>query len=476
MKIKHILLGALMTVIAAPAIAQVEKDEVKEQVIAILKSGAADKDKQVSALAKEFKKDAAKLASVGKAYLAEKDFVNAKKYAAMAVKANGKSAEGFILAGNIAVAQDDAGEAATQFQQAMYADPKNPNGYRRYAQMMSKASPQDAVNALEALRQQRPDYPVDLIAAEIYSDAGKMNLAIQYYDKVSINDMKDYQISDYATNLFLSQNFDKSLDIATQGHNKFARNASFNRLMMFNNTEKKDFAAAIAAGERLFTASDSAKISSFDYGYYGRALEGADKYQEAIGIYEQMLQADNVKADEKLEVNKKISDCYKKVSNYAKAEEYLNKYIQAHPQSSFSLEESVAELYADQLSDDKTPAAQKQASYEKADALYAALGQKYPDNAAYVANKRAQMPFSLAIDQKAQLKLAGPHYIEFANIMAAKSDRTAGETKMLINAYNAATFYYVHVADDMEKAKEVAAKVIEIDPENENAKAILSLK
>lgn len=476
MKIKHILLGALLTVIAAPAIAQVEKDEVKEQVIAILKSGAADKDKQVSALAKEFKKDAAKLASVGKAYLAEKDFENAKKYAAMAVKANSKSAEGFILAGNIAVAQDDAGEAATQFQQAMYADPKNPNGYRRYAQMMSKASPQDAVNALETLRQQRPDYPVDLIAAEIYSDAGKMDLAIQYYDKVNINDMKDYQLSDYATNLFLSQNFDKSLSIATQGHGKFPRNASFNRLMMFNNTEKKDFDAAIAAGERLFTASDSAKISSFDYGYYGRALEGAGKYQEAIGIYEQMLQADNVKADEKLEVNKKISDCYKKVSDYAKAEEYLNKYIQAHPQSSFSLEESVAELYADQLSDDNTPAAQKQAAYDKADALYAALGQKYPDNAAYVANKRAQMPFSLAIDQKAQLKLAGPHYIEFADIMAAKSDRSAGETKMLINAYNAATAYYVHVADDMEKAKEVASKVIEIDPENENAKAILSLK
>lgn len=205
MKIKHILLGALMTVIAAPAIAQVEKDEVKEQVIAILKSGAEDKHKQVSSLAKEFKKDAAKLASVGKAYLAEKDYENAKKYAAMAVKANSKSAEGFILAGNIAVALDDAGEAATQFQQAMYADPKNPNGYRRYAQMMSKASPQDAVNALEALRQQRPDYPVDLIAAEIYSDAGKMDLAIQYYDKVSISDMKDYQISDYATNLSLSE-------------------------------------------------------------------------------------------------------------------------------------------------------------------------------------------------------------------------------------------------------------------------------
>lgn len=342
--------------------------------------------------------------------------------------------------------------------------------------MMSKASPQDAVNALETLRQQRPDYPVDLIAAEIYSDAGKMDLAIQYYDKVNIADMKDYQISDYATNLFLSQNYEKSLNVATQGHNKFARNASFNRLMMFNQTELKDFEAAVAAGDRLFNASDSAKISSFDYGYYGRALEGANKYQEAIGIYEQMLKADNVKDDEKLEVNKKISDGYKKISDYAKAEEYLNKYIQGHPQSSFSLEESVAMLYADQLADETTPAAQKQAAYDKADALYAALGQKYPDNAAYVANKRAQMPFSLALDDKAKLKLAGPRYLEFANILAAKSDRSAGETKMLVNAYNAVTAYYVHVVEDMDKAKEIAGRLIEIDPENGNAKAILGIK
>ena len=79
MKIKNILVGALLTMMVAPAMAQVQKDEVKDQVTAILKSGAADKDKQVAALAKQYKKDAKSLASVGKAYLAEKDYDNAKK-------------------------------------------------------------------------------------------------------------------------------------------------------------------------------------------------------------------------------------------------------------------------------------------------------------------------------------------------------------------------------------------------------------
>ena len=133
----------------------------------------------------------------------------------------------------------------------------------------------------------------------------------------------------------------------------------------------------------------------------------------------------------------------------------------------------MAQFYVDQLADDNSSADVKKAAYDKADAIYAGLAEKYPDNAAYVANKRATLPFSLALSQVEQLKLAGPHYLNFTEIMGGKNDRSAGETKMLINAYNAVIAYYVHGINDMAKAKEIAQKVIEIDPENANAKALL---
>ncbi len=478
MKTKNILIGALMTVIAAPAMAQTQNDEVMTQVTAIIKSGAQDANKQIASIAKENKKNVSALTSIGKAYLAQKDYVNAKKYGQQAVDlvANKKvtaTAAPFVLMGNIAVSEDDGGAAASFFQQAIYFDPKNPDGYRRYAQIMSKTDPNGAVQTLEDLRAQRPDYPVDLIAAEIYSDAGKMSKAIEYYSKVQIADMKDYQISDYATNLFLSQDFEKSLQIASQGHDKFPRNASFNRLMMFNNTEKKDFASALAAADNFFNASDSVKVSAFDYGYYARALDGAEKYEDAIKAYTDLQNLPNCDEVTKAAADKSISDCYKKLSNYAKAGEHLDKYLKAQSQSSFMLEEMLAQLYADQLADANTTPEDKKAAYEKADAAYAALAEKYKDNAAYVANKRATLPFSLPGTQVEQLKIAGPHYVTFAEILAAKEGRSAGETKMLINAYNTIIAYYVHCVNDMDKAKDIASKLIELDPENANAKALL---
>lgn len=477
MKVRNILIGAMMTVIAAPAMAQ-QQDAIQEQVAAIIKAGAPDANKQVAAIAKQNKKDVNALVSIGKAYLAVKDYANAKLYAQQAADlVSNKKAQAtalpFVLLGNIAVSEDDGGVAAQMFQQAMYFDPKNPDGYRRYAQIMSKTDPVGAVQTLEDLRAQRPDYPVDLIAAEIYSGAGKMSKAIEYYDKVQLNQMKDYQLSDYATNLFLSKNYDKSLKVATEGHNMFPRNASFNRLMMFNYTDTKEYDRALEAADKLFNASDSLKTSVYDFTYYAKALKSAGKYQEAIAAYKNLQGVKDCDAVTSMEADKSISDCYKSLSDYAKAGEYLDKYLKAQTQKSFSVDEMLAQLYLDQLADDNSAPDVKRAAYDKADALYEALGDQYPDNAAYVAMKRARMPFSLAISQIEQLKLAGPHFAKLGEILYAKSDRSAGETKMLVDAYNALIAYYVHANNDMDKAKDVAAKLIELDPNNANAKAVL---
>lgn len=467
----------MMTVIAAPAAAQAQQDEIMSQVTTILKSGAADANKQVAAIEKLNKKNADALISIGKAYLAQKDYANAKVYAEKAMKVDKNNGASYVLMGNIAVGEDDGGAAAQWFQQAIYFAPKNPDGYRRYAQIMSKTDPNGAVQTLEDLRTNCPDYPVDLIAADIQNEAGNMAKANEYYSRVPLAKMQEYQISQYAANLFLTQKYDESLNISKEGHKLYPRNASFNRLMMFNYEQMKKYDDAIAAGDLLFNASDSAKLSTLDYGSYARSCEGAKKYDKAIAAYEKYGSLEGVKEEEKTAALKLISDCYKNSSNYPKAEEYLKKFIAAHGSStSFGLEETVAELYSSQVSDDKLTADQRKAAYEKADQMYADLVAKYPEQAAYVANVRARMPFGLGLDQMEALKMAGKHYVTLSEVLSAKADRSAGETKLLINALNTSTAYLVHVEKDMEKAKELSTKLLELDPENGNAKAILGVQ
>lgn len=475
-KIKYMIIGAMMTIIAAPAAAQAQQDEIMSQVTTIIKSGAPDANKQVAQIEKLYKKDADALISIGKAYLAAKDYANAKVYADKAMKVDKNNGAAYVLRGNIAVGEDEGGEAAQWFQQAIYFAPKNPDGYRRYAQIMSKTDPNGAVQTLEDLRAQCPDYPVDLVAADIQNEAGNIAKANEYYSRVPLTKMKEYQISQYAANLFLTKKYDESLNIASEGHKLYPRNASFNRIMMFDYEQLKKFEDAIAAGELLFNASDSAKYSTLDYGSYARSCEGAKQYDKAIQAYEKYGALEGISEDEKRASIKLISDCYKKNSNYAKAEEYLKKFIAAHGSTtSFGLEETVAELYSSQVPDETLSAEQRRAAYDKADNLYAELVAKYPEQGAYVANVRAKLPFGLGIDQMAALKLGGPHFVTLAEVLGAKADRSAGETKLLINALNTATAYLVHIANDMEKAKELSTKLLELDPENANAKAILGL-
>lgn len=196
--------------ITTPSTAQEEDHKaVIEQLTKVVKSDAADKEDQIKDLFKDYKKDPDVIVAIGRAYLDIKDTENAQKYADMAIKRDKNYGDAYVLAGDIQVILDNGGEASSLFEQAIYFDPKNPNGYRRYAQVNSKANPSAAVQKLEELKQQVPDYPIALISAEIFSKAGDLDKAIQYYNQVDKSKMEDYQLVDYALVYFLKGEFER---------------------------------------------------------------------------------------------------------------------------------------------------------------------------------------------------------------------------------------------------------------------------
>lgn len=469
--IKYLVCGAMLTIVSAPVSAQDDSKAAIEQVVSILKSGSADADKQIEKIAKPFKKDSKTLVAIGREYLKQDNTAMAEKYANMASAKDKSCGEAYILLADVAIHNDNGGRAAEMFQQAMYMDKTNPEGYRRYANLMAKSSPQSSIDALEQLRANVPGYPVDILAAEISDRNGDVKKAIEYYGKVDINKMENGQIASYATDLFLTQDYTKSLEVAQAGVQRAPRYAAFNRLSLYNYTETKDYAKALEYADKLFNASDSAKFSAFDYQYAGHANVGAKNYAQARESFNKILTLEDANDDAKLDALKQIATTYSDEEDYENGipayEKYLEKNTKATA-SDYAALGTMCTYNASKLTGDAQTAA-----VEKADKVYADLAEKFEDAAEFAAFQRARV--AGVIDPDLKKGAAKPHYDKLIEIIL-KDGRIEGTSKSrLIQAYLYNMIYALQIKNDTATSKEYANKVLELDPENEQAKMVANI-
>ena len=471
---KYIIIGAMMTVISVPTMAQ-DATSAIEQATKIIKSGAEDKDKQVTAVFKTVKKDAKAIAGIGRAYLDAKEYDNADKYADLAIKANKNCAAGYVLKGDICVMKDDGGAASSWFENATTLDPQDPEGYRRYAQINAKADPDGSIAKLEQLRSIDPSYPVDLVAAEIQSKAGRADAAIEYYSKVDLDKMEDYQLADYASTLFLKQKYDESLKVSSFGNNKFPRYGSLNRLSLLNNVNLEKYEEAIKFGERLFNSSDDVKYTALDYINYGTALQKLKKNDEAIKAFEKVVNTRTFDMEQRISVFKNLSDVYKSMGDYPKALEYYEKYVKGNQtKMTANIKNGLAQLYRTMAIDENSTPEQKQEAVAKADKVFSEIAEEFPAFKQAVTAQRAKLAFILDPEDKAGA--AKPHYDQLIEIINGLESKDASDVAQLKQALSYNIVYFVKVNEDIAKAKEYAAKLLEIDPENAMAKQVSELQ
>ena len=467
---KYVIMGALMLSIAAPAVAQ---DGTKADVAAVknlIASKPADMTKAMKPFYSKNKKNAENLTAFGRAFLEAKDTLNARVYAEHGMKL--KYAPAFILRGDIYALGDDGGSAAGMYDQAIYFDPKNPEAYRKYASVYRKISPAGAVAKLKELGQQVPDYPVDAIIGHINYISNNFDEAIDYFDKVPKDKLEKMDIIESAFSAYLTQKYDKGIEMAEYGLQKEPRNSTLNRLAMFCNTEKGNFDKALDFADRLFNKSDSANISYMDYVYYGNALNGLKKHDEAIAMYKKALEQEFDNKDKRAGVIKTLSDAYKGIKDYENAIKFYEQYLTDVSKASASDHAGLGQLYvqhANNLEDD----AQKIEKFKKADEIYANLLSKYTDIEDYVAFQRARI--GMYMDPESKQELAKPHYEKLVELLGAKADRDNTDHVRLVEAYRYLISYYLITKNDTNTAKEFARKLQEIDPENDTAKQVLGL-
>ena len=462
--IKYLFCGALLFAYSATTMAQTDTKSIIDAISIAIKEDPAAAAPQVKQVVKQNKKSIEVLCGIGRAYLDIQDTQNARLYADMAMKAKGgaQNALSHILLGDIYAITDDGGSASMEYEQAILFDKMNPEPYRKYAQINSKVSPEASAAKLEELRKVRPDYPVDVINATIYMRANNLTKAVEYYDKVNKADMESSDLVNYSLCEFLSSNFEKSRDIALFGAQKFPRHPALNRLVFFNSTNMKDFDTALTYADRLFNQSDSAKITSSDYLYYGHAYNGKQNYDKAIEMFRKSIEVNPDAKSDVLDAMSNIANAYREKGDYENAiteyRNYLGK-LEKVKNTDFA---ALAQIYLDWGSD--LAGTEQMAKLQEANKVYDEMIQKFsddPNTQVFAYNKKTQIDNML--DPNVEKFLALPDYTKLIEIIEAMPEKSNTDRNRLITAYHYLAHYNL-VNKNESVANEYWNKILNIDP------------
>ena len=427
------------------------------------------------------KKNVELLVAIGDVYLNADKIPEAQEYAALARKANGKSALASVLEGNIAMKQKNAGLASQKYEEAIYFDPKCTEAYLKYADIYKSANASLAIEKLNQLKDLEPsNTAVDKKLAEIYYLKNDFNKAVEAYANFAMGPTAtEEDLVKYAFALFLNHDFDKSLEVANMGLQKNARHAAFNRLAMYNYTDLKRFDEALKAADVFFKECDKADYSYLDYMYYGHLLESLKKYDDAVVQYEKAVKMDPTKTD----LFKNISSAYEQKNDYKKAISAYQKYYASldKEKQTPDLQFQFGRLYygaGTQPDSLAITVEERKQALMSADSTFHAIAEAAPDS--YLGNFwRARA--NSALDPETTQGLAKPFYEEVAALLESKNDPHYNSA--LVECYSYLGYYYLLAIENpalkaeakanKDKSIEYWSKILAIDPANATAKRAL---
>ena len=470
--IKYLIMGVLLAGFSATANAQVEELNAALSAIKSKAPNAADLAKTAF---KKNKKDPEALMKIARAYFEQKDTAGANqfaRYANEAYKPKYQYAPAYLLLGDVESAfGTDGGKAAGFYNQAINFDPKNPEGYKKWAMVYRKISPKQAAQKLQDMKAQCPNEDIDAFTAHIYMLAGDEKQAYENYMKADINKLDKTGLNAFVRCSYFTGHFEDALRAAEAGIKMEPRNPTFNRLAMFSNYELKNYDAAKSYINKYFNETDSAKFSEYDHFYTALIYQALDEKANMYEHYNKALELVNDSSMiKRWDIQKAIADSYLKDQEFENAIKYYNDMLGSKPNVNFDDWEGLANIYSKY--GDAVPA-KKAEMIQKAVDLFREAGQKFPIQQVYATYMAANNVNKL--DDNMKNSLAKPDYLKLIELLGNKTDRSKGEDTMLKTAYHYMMFNS-YINKNVPGAKEYAEKILAIDPEYKPALEIQNLK
>ena len=478
---KYLLLGALVLSSSAAVKAQ-EGASAAEQVKEILKNKPADADKQIKAIYKKNKKDMEAVVGIARAFYEANDTANAHVYAQYAADKNYPAA--YLLLGDIQAKGDHegaGGAASTMYRQAIYFA-KQAGGtidetpYYRYASINRAVNLTDAISMLDQLGEDAPELAangrVNLLKGRVYDLANRVEDAAKAYAQVPLNALEERDFVSAARANYLLGEYNKSQEIVDHGLKSYPRKFTYNQLGMFNHTQLKNYDKALEYADRMLNQSDSVKMNPEIYGVYAKALNGAKKHQEAIDVYKKTLELEFDSQDKKAGVIKDLADAYKGIDDHENAVTYYDLFLKTVSHASLTDYADLGRLYVQYA--DKLEGDAKIEKLTKADQIYSDLAEKNADAKEYSLFWRARV--NQMMDPEAKDGKAQPFYEELFNAIMEKAEKDKADMARVKEAGQYLMVYYLKIKDDTQRSIEFAEKLLTVDPANETATQIVSMK
>lgn len=356
---RYVLTAAMMLASAIGAQAQSDPDATIKAVGKIVNKHGDVAEYFISKeIYPKYRKDAKVLTGIARAYNQAPRGVDSSyvfNYIRKAIEIDPNYAPAYVIGGTELRQRGDTLAAFEWYDRAIKANPKDPDGYLKYAQLMankkySKCDLEGAVGKLEELANVNPEANVYVEIGRLYVDATDIQMGLDYtnqaidaYSKADVALMTPGQVEGYVRLLQGAGAagagvgaYNRSDSILSLALLKYPANADLNRLMLQNSVKLGRYEQALTAADALFNKSDSLEIDFTDFINYGDAYLGLKRYDDAIAVYQKCvdyeIKRSDYKSDEAYENMKRREDrqkgnAMKKIVNAYKDKGYMDEAI-----------------------------------------------------------------------------------------------------------------------------------------------------
>jgi tetratricopeptide (TPR) repeat protein len=271
-----------------------------------------------------------------------------------------------------------------------------------------------------------------------------------YEKALSLSDSTDQLLTQYLYACFLSKDYAITYELSSKLKGSAVNPFVLNRAEAYSLFETGKYPESLESIQRLFNSGTPERLIRQDYMYYGKILSKNKQDSLAIGYFEKAWEADSTDTEALVEMAKSYSN----LGYYDRSAEMYKKKIGAGAPAALDYFFLGRSLYYHK-------------NYPAADSAFAMVAELQP-NAYHGFFWRGRCNSVMDPDIKSDsTKVFYEKAAELAAVDPVKNK------KDLVECYQYMAFYYVK-KDNISRASEYFRKVLEIDPENKEAKANLN--